>query len=136
MPYMFQTFLSFLYEKNWRFLFYCRKNFVICSKFRAVSLFLSTARIRFYLIRAVEIFLSSSWHFQKKCRAVEIRAVAFRAVDPDSLSCMSKFLRVSISIGWMFNNEPINLLILKSILQIFFWCSSVFVIIKYLIEEH
>jgi hypothetical protein len=85
MPYMFQTFLSFLYEKNWWFLFYCRKYFVICSKFRAVSLFLSTARIRFYLIRAVEIFLSSSWHFQKKCRAVEIRAVAFRAVDPDSL---------------------------------------------------
>jgi hypothetical protein len=90
MPYMFQTFLSFLYEKIWRFLFYCRKNFVICSKFRAVSLFLSTARIRFYLILAVEIFLSSSWHFQKKCRAVEIRAVAFRAVDPDSNSHLLK----------------------------------------------
>ena len=95
MPYMFQTFLSFRYEKNWRFLFYCRKNFVICSKFRAVSLFLSTARIRFYLIRAVEIFLSSSWHFQKKCRAVEIRAVAFRAVDPDSLILLTTLLAFS-----------------------------------------
>ncbi len=36
--------LSFLYEKNWRFIFYCLNYFVICSKFRAVLLFLSTAR--------------------------------------------------------------------------------------------
>ncbi len=30
-------------KKNWRFIFYCLNYFIICSKFRAVSLFLSTA---------------------------------------------------------------------------------------------
>ncbi len=51
---------------------------------QAVLIFYLTARIGFYLIRAVEIFLSSSRDFDKKCRAVEIRADAFRAVHPDS----------------------------------------------------
>jgi hypothetical protein len=69
-----------LYEKNWTFTFYCHKNFVNCSNFRAVFIFYLTARIRLNLIRAVEIFLSSSWHFEKKCWAVKIRADGFRAV--------------------------------------------------------
>ena len=73
-----------LYEKNWTFTFYCHKNFVNCSNFWAVFIFYLTARIRLNLIRAVKIFLSSSWHLEKKCRAVEIRADGFRAVHPDS----------------------------------------------------
>ncbi len=80
-----------LYEKNWRFSFYCHKNFVICSKIRADAVFLSTARnwhvvhVRHtFFCRADDVFLSSRWHFWKNCRAVEIRADAFRAVDPDS----------------------------------------------------
>ncbi len=51
---------------------------------QAVFVFYLTARIRLNLIRAVEIFLSSSRDFEKKCRAVEIQADAFRAVHPDS----------------------------------------------------
>ncbi len=47
-------------------------------------IFYLTARIGFNLIRAVKIFLSSSRDFEKKCRAVEIRADAFRAIHPDS----------------------------------------------------
>jgi hypothetical protein len=39
---------------------------------RAVLIFYLTARIGFNLIRAVEIFLSSSRDFEKKCRADEI----------------------------------------------------------------
>ena len=34
--------------------------------------------------RTAYFCLSSSWHFWKRCWAVEIRADAFRAVDPDS----------------------------------------------------
>jgi hypothetical protein len=52
---------------------------------RAVFIFYLTAQIRLNLIRAVKIFLSSSWHFEKKCQAVEIRADGFWAVHPDSL---------------------------------------------------
>ncbi len=63
-----------LYENNWAFTFYCHKNFVNYSNFRAV----------FFIYFTVEIFLSSSWHFEKKCRAVEIRADGFWAVHPDS----------------------------------------------------
>ncbi len=80
-----------LYENNWTFTFYCHKNFVNCS---TVFIFYLTARIRLNLVRAVEIFLSSSWHFEKKCRAVEIRADGFRAVHPDSIF-LSLFLYLS-----------------------------------------
>ena len=48
---------------------------------RAVLIFYLTARIGFNLIK---IFLSGSRDFEKKCRAVEIRADAFQAVHPDS----------------------------------------------------
>ena len=53
---------------------------IVCQ----LLIFYLTARIGFNLIQAVEIFLLSSRDFEKKCRAVEIRADAFRAVHPDS----------------------------------------------------
>jgi hypothetical protein len=37
-----------------------------------------------FVCRAVDAFCVEQMTFLKKCRAVEIRAVAFRAVDPDS----------------------------------------------------
>ncbi len=58
---------------------------------QAVLIFYLTARIGFNLIRAVKIFLLSSRDFEKKCRAVEIRADAFRAVHPDSLEIRKNF---------------------------------------------
>jgi hypothetical protein len=35
-------------------------------------------------VEQLTLFVSSRWHFWKKCRAVKIRADAFWAVDPDS----------------------------------------------------
>ncbi len=61
------------------------------QNFEQLHFFLSTARtyVRTYVghtffCRADAIFLSSSQDSKKKCRAVEIRADGFRAVDPDS----------------------------------------------------
>jgi hypothetical protein len=87
-------------------LFYFTVTKILSSarNFEQFHFFLSTARIRFYLIRAVEIFLSSSRDFEKKCRAVEIRADAFRAVHPDSplFITFSKFLSILHNIALKF----------------------------------
>jgi hypothetical protein len=62
------------------FYFAVAKNCVSTARHcRAVLIFYLSARIRFNLIRAVKIFLSSSRDFEKK-----FRADAFRAVQPDS----------------------------------------------------
>ncbi len=60
--------------------------------------FSSTARnwhvehvLHTFLCRADDVFLSSRWHFWKNCRAVEIRADAFQAVDPDSIFCLKNY---------------------------------------------
>jgi len=45
-------------------------------------------------VEQLTLFVLSSWHFWKKCRAVKIRADAFRAVDPDS-SFRKTFLQLS-----------------------------------------
>ncbi len=54
------------------------------------------------------LFVSSRWHFWKKCRAVEIwaveiRAVAFRAVDPDSFRKDYKLLNM-VNMNFKGNN--------------------------------
>jgi hypothetical protein len=47
-------------------------------------------------VKQLMLFVSSRWHFWKMCRAVEIRAVAFRAVDPDSKNQLTNFLFTSL----------------------------------------
>jgi hypothetical protein len=95
MPYMscraYAFYLSYM-KKIEDFFFYCRKNFVICSKIRADALFLSTAQNwhvehvqHTFFCRADDIFLSSRWHFSVE----QSRFLKKVSSSRDSRSCFS-----------------------------------------------
>ena len=89
--------------KKLKIYIYCYKNFALCSKFLAGELFLSIAQKNGEQVKhtfacwAVDVFLSSSWHFQKKCWAIKIQADEFWADDPSDLITLSE---ISLSKTW------------------------------------
>ncbi len=54
-----------------------------------------------FFCRADDVFLLSRWHFWKKCRAVEILADAFRAVDPDSFFSLQYFNKFFVQLRFV-----------------------------------